>query len=231
MLIDYGGTLVEEVGFDAQAGNRWLFDHAATVPPGVTLDRVMARANRISTELSARRDQIGVEMPWPSITRLVHDYFGTTFELSMSELELGFWDASMTTLGMPGARAALHALHEAGVLMGVVSNASFSSGVIRHEIAKHGLAEHLAFVMVSSDYVVRKPNPLLLDTAAARLGLEPADVWFVGDRLDTDVAGARAASMPAVWLRPPNASPSTLPDLTVTDWAELQRRFDETSPP
>jgi HAD superfamily hydrolase (TIGR01509 family) len=227
VLLDYGGTLVEELGFDARAGNAWLLAHAAYVAPGVTLDVVMARAQRISTEVSERRDELGVEAPWPSLTRLVHDYFGTRFDLPMAELELGFWDASMTTRAMPGARDTLAAICAVGVPMAVVSNASFSAAVIHHELAKHGLADDLAFVMVSSDYVVRKPNPLLFDAAATRLGVAPGEIWFVGDRLDTDVDGAQAAGMVAVWLRPPNVAHSAVADLTVDSWTELQRKFDE----
>lgn len=227
LLIDYGGTLVEEAGFDPRAGNAWLLSHASDIAAGVTLDVVMERVRRVTAPLSERRDELRIEMPWPSMTRLVHDYFGTRFALPMPALELGFWDASMTTRAMLGAREALAAFHSAGVPMAAVSNASFSADAIRHELTKHGLADHLAFVMVSSDYVVRKPDPLLFEIAAAKLGLAPREIWFVGDRLDADVAGAQAAGMRAVWLRPPNAAPSSSPDVTVSDWAELRRRFDE----
>jgi putative hydrolase of the HAD superfamily len=199
---------------------------AAYIAPGVTLDTVNDRARRVTREIAARRDTFGIETPWSSLTRLIHDYFGTRFERPMEELELAFWDASVTTLGMPGARAGLDAIHKAGVPMAVLSNSAFAAPTIRHDLAKHGLADHLAFVMVSADYVVRKPNPLLFEVAATRLGVAPADLWFVGDRLDTDVAGAKAAGMRTVWLRPPNAESSELPDLTVGDWTELQRCFE-----
>jgi len=33
-----------------------------------------------------------------------------------------------------------------------------------------------------------------------------------------------------VWLRPPNAAPSDAPDLTVDDWAQLQRVFEASEP-
>jgi glycerol-1-phosphatase len=82
-------------------------------------------------------------------------------------------------------------------------------------------------VMVTADYVVRKPNALVLEVAAARLGVAPGDTWVLGDRLDTDIAGAKAAGMCAVWLKPPNAAPSTLPDLTVDDWPDFTARFLE----
>ena len=227
VLLDYGGTLLEEVGYDLRAGPAALLGHASHLAPGVTLDVVMDRAKRVSRELAGRRDEFGIETPWPALTRLIHDYFGTRFAVSMDALELAFWDASVTTRPMPGARAGLDALHTAGVPLAVLSNSVFGAAVIRHDIAKHGLADHLQFVMVTADYVVRKPNALLFETAAARLGIAPRDTWFVGDRLDTDVAGARAAGMVAVWLRPPNAPPSDAPDVTVDDWAQLQRVFED----
>lgn len=227
VVLDYGGTLVEEAGFDPRAGTEWLLNQASYVAPGVTFDAVFDRARRVAREVADRRDKLGVEAPWVSLTRLIHDYFGTRFALSYPELERGFWDASVTTYPIRGAREAMDCLARAGVPMAVLSNASFSADVIRRDLAKHGLADHLAFVMVTADYVVRKPNVLVLDVAGARLGVSPGDVWVIGDRLDTDIAGAKAAGMCAVWLKPPNADPSLIPDLTVHDWAELTARFLE----
>jgi putative hydrolase of the HAD superfamily len=123
---------------------------------------------------------------------------------------------------MPGAREALDACHQLGMPMAVVSNTSFGEPVIRYELERYGLTDHLEFVLVSSDYTVRKPNVLLLEVAAARLGVPPADIWFVGDRLDTDVAGARAAGMTAVWFNPgrkPDTSHAA--DLDVAAWNDV----------
>ena len=226
VLLDYGGTLLEEVGYDLRAGTAALLAHATHLAPGVTLDVVVDRAKRVSRELAARRDQFGIETPWPALTRLIHDYFGTRFGVSMDALELAFWDASVATRPMPGARAGLDALHAAGIRLAVLSNSTFGAPTIHHDIAKHGLADHLQFVMVTADYVVRKPSALLFETAAARLGVAPRDIWFVGDRLDTDVAGAQSAGMGAVWLRPPNVPESDVPSLTVIDWGEFTQRLE-----
>ena len=228
VLLDFGGTLVEEVGYDLRAGIEALMARATYVAPDVTVDAVVDRAKRVSRELADRRDRFGIETPWVAMMRLIHDYFGTRFGGSVEELEIAFWDASVTTRPFPGARGALDAMHAAGIPMAVLSNSSFSAPVIRHDIAKHGLADHLAFVMVTADYVVRKPNALLFEVAAARLGVAPADIWFVGDRLDTDVAGAQSAGMGAVWLRPPNVPESDVPNLTVNDWSEFTPRLEAT---
>ena len=230
ILLDYGGTLVEEVGYDLTAGTQALLAMASHVPAGLTLERVVERGHSVTTQLAARRDTLGVETPWPSLTRLIYDYFGVTFSHPMAALEVAFWDASVTTRAMPGAQAALDAIHAAGVPIAVLSNSAFASDVIRHDLAKQGLAERLAFVMVTADYVVRKPNALLFETAAARLGVPANEIWFVGDRLDTEVAGARTAGMVSVWLEPTGTRRSDMPDLTpdlmVRDWRELLHCFE-----
>ena len=225
LLFDYGGTLVEETSVNLRAGNEWLLSRASYRPPHVTLGDVLERAARVTKEVSARRDEVQIETAWPTITRLIHDYFGIRFDEPMSQLELGYWKASVDTRVMPGAREALDQLHRCGLPMAVVSNTSFGEPVIRYELAQHGLTEHLAFVLVSSDYSVRKPNVLLFETAAARLNVLAPGIWFVGDRLDTDVAGAKAAGMTAVWFNAEGrAEPSSDVDLTVTNWTDFASR-------
>jgi putative hydrolase of the HAD superfamily len=224
LLFDYGGTLVEEVGVDLRAGNEWLLSRASYRPPDVTLEQVLERAGRIAREVAGRRDEVHLETAWPALTRLIHDFFGMRFDIPMSELEMGFWRASVRTRPMPGARLALEQLHGLGIPTAVLSNTSFGEPVIRYELDKHGLADTLAFVAVSADYAVRKPNELLFEIAAARLGINPKDIWFVGDRLDTDVAGARHAGMTSVWFNPlKRPSPSPGADLTVASWDEFTR--------
>ncbi len=225
LLLDYGGTLVEEVDFNPRAGNEAMLARADRWPEDVTLEKVTERANKVEAEVKARRDQFQLETPWSTLTRLIHEFLGIRFVDSMSELEMTFWKASVTTRAMPGAREALEEFHRRGVRIAVVSNCSFGQDVIRYELAKHGLAERLEFVMVSAEYAVRKPNPLLFDTAAAKLGVKPKDVRFVGDRLDADVAGAKAAGMTAVWFCPSITERSDSPDMIVTGWVDLVLKF------
>jgi putative hydrolase of the HAD superfamily len=220
LLVDYGGTLVEEVAVDLRAGMALMLERAEYRRPDLSLEDVLARAERVSAEVSGRRDQFGIETPWISLNRLIHDYFGTRFSLPPTELELAYWDAAVTTRPMPGALDALAELHRRDIPMGVVSNSSFGQHVIRHELAKHGFADHFALVVASADYVVRKPNPMLFETAAALLGVEAAGVWFVGDSYDHDVVGARAAGLTSVWFAPAGGEPRDA-DIMVRGWADL----------
>lgn len=221
LLFDYGGTLVEEVAFDTRAGVEVMLANVDRWPPNVTRQAILDRVDLIGREVSDRRDELQIEVPWPAVTRLVYDYLGIRFARPLAELELAFWNAAATTHPMPGAREALAALHREGLPLGVVSNTSFRCDVIRGELAKHGLAEHLSVFVMSSEYSVRKPNPLLFETAAALLGVRARDIWFVGDRLDTDVAGAQAAGMVSVLYDAPNGAKAGNADLAVATWHEL----------
>ena len=221
-LFDYGGTLVEEISFDVRAGNEWLLSCASYRPPNLGLEDVLMRADRVTSEVADRRDETHLETPWPAMTKLIHDFLGVRFDLPLSELEIGFWKASVLTKPMPGVCLALERFRDWGIPLGVVSNTCFSAPVIQYELGKHGLAEYLDVVVVSAEYAVRKPNPLLFDTAAARFGKVTEPIWVVGDRLDTDIAGGKAAGMPTAWFNRSNIKdPAQTADYVFADWKEL----------
>jgi putative hydrolase of the HAD superfamily len=221
MLFDYGGTLVDEVRYDADAGLDAVLAHAATPIGAERRAAIRARAARVAREVADRRETHHVETPWISMARLVHDAFGTTFTMPWEVLERLFWNAAVTTVPTPGVHAALEACRSAGIRTAVLSNSSFTSPVIAHELSKHGLAASFEFVMVTADYAVRKPNPLVIDAAVARLGTNAGDTWFIGDRLDTDVAAARAAGLTAVWYTRDAGARTSGPDVVLTAWSDL----------
>jgi putative hydrolase of the HAD superfamily len=91
----------------------------------------------------------------------------------------------------PQAAEALTALAGRGVLLGVVSDRR-----VDDKLAALGLAELPWRAKVSADDVgVLKPAAALFHAACAAMGVAPADAAHVGDRVDTDDAGARAAGM------------------------------------
>jgi putative hydrolase of the HAD superfamily len=220
VLCDFGGTLVEEAGYDLHAGNKWVLSRASVLPAHVSLDAVVARAQEITRLVMARREETQVETPWPAAARLIYDHFGVQFEDAFADLELGFWLTSVRTRALPGVRETLDRLASDGIRMAVVSNTSFTERTLRAELDKHGLADYFEFILTSAEYSVRKPNPLLFEMAATRLGVAASSIWFVGDRPDADVAGANGAGMTSVLLGTPAAgAPIThTPAISLADW-------------
>jgi len=221
VLIDFGGTLMAETGFDLRAGNEWLLSRASSAPPELDLEAVTIRASEIGRLVIARREETHIEIPWPAVARLIYAQWEVEFEDAFSDLELGFWRASVRTTPLPNVRETLDRLSAAGIPMAIVSNTSFSEHTLRDELARHELDRYFAFIMTSADFSIRKPNPLLFDIAARRIGAPPAEIWFVGDRLQTDVAGANAAGMTSVLLgTPPDRANDARPAITLSAWHE-----------
>lgn len=77
---------------------------------------------------------------------------------------------------------------------------------------------------------IGKPHALLYQMALARLGVVPEDCLMIGDRPDTDIAGAAAMGMKTALVRTGRFLPGTpLPaDLPLADWdvGSLSELFD-----
>ncbi len=62
-----------------------------------------------------------------------------------------------------------------------------------------------------------------------KAGLQPEDVWYIGDQYECDVKGSLNAGLLPVWYIGAIDLPYTEDKniLTVTDWNELRKRMEE----
>jgi HAD superfamily hydrolase (TIGR01549 family) len=97
----------------------------------------------------------------------------------------------------PGAVEALTRLRHAACRLVVVSN---SNGRVRRILGRVGLEPHLDMVFDSHEVGVEKPNPRIFEIALQRSRANRAATIHCGDIYHIDVAGARAAGLPAVLL-------------------------------
>jgi len=95
----------------------------------------------------------------------------------------------------PDVHAALAA---AGVPLALVTNGA--SCLQREKLAGSGLADRFDAVVVSGDLGVGKPDASVFRHALSLLGASAEGAVMVGDSLDRDVEGARAAGLRAVWI-------------------------------
>ena len=198
ILFDLGDTLLTYLRFDPEAG------HAATLniannPLGYTVADIDNHIKKLNRDLIPRREKAQVEFHPHIIQRHVYEALHITFDRTPEEVERVFWRAATSWQLEPGVQNTLEILQNKNIPMGIVSNAAFCGRTLMWEVEQQGLADYFRFIMSSADYWVRKPHPLLLETAAAKLGLKPADVWYVGNSPQYDIAGAHNAGMGAVW--------------------------------
>ncbi len=107
--------------------------------------------------------------------------------------------------GAPGCRVfpdvppALELLTGAGLLLGIVTNASQPMSMRDVELAQHGLLERFPHCRIAAVDTGRlKPHPQIFERALDKLGTSAAETVFVGDRWDADIAGALGVGMRAV---------------------------------
>lgn len=92
-------------------------------------------------------------------------------------------------------------------VLGIITNTL--ADVQRIKIHKLGLDEKIHHVLIASEVGVSKPSPEIFHRALELAKVDAEEFLFVGNSLEDDVAGARAAGVPVAWLNRPGAS---LPD-------------------
>jgi len=99
----------------------------------------------------------------------------------------------------PGTAALLELLRERGYSLYIVSNAD---GRMADFLRLAGLLEHFDEVFDSAIVGAEKPDPAIFRHACERAGIEPEEAIHVGDILEFDVLGARAAGVHPVLFDP-----------------------------
>ena len=119
----------------------------------------------------------------------------------------------------------LRRLHGRGVPLGVVAN---QPAAARDHLQRAGIGELFEYQGLSGLTGLRKPDPRAFEVVAEALGFAPSVCIMVGDRIDNDIAPAKALGMAAIRFRTgrhrrqkPRSATET-PDVEVTDVRELE---------
>ena len=117
-------------------------------------------------------------------------------------------------------------LYARGYTLGIVSDLV---GVeeVDEWLDRDGLRPYFKTVQQSSICLIRKPHPAIYYYALAETGSDPARTCYVGDNLDRDIVGAKAAGLGmTVGVQYPGKKPQTVtdanrPDRFIHHFAEL----------
>lgn len=90
------------------------------------------------------------------------------------------------------------AVSRARVMLGLVTNGA--SDTQRGKLRALDLERWFDVVVISGEVGIAKPDAAVFGLALDKLAIERKSVWHVGDNLRTDVEGAKAAGIAAVWL-------------------------------
>ncbi len=191
MLLDALGTIVE-------LERPWphLVDELSA--RGVVVGEQDARAAMLA-EMAYYRAHHDEASDWPSLRDLrrrcaavIQEHLRTALPLADVEEALLLAVRFRPYPEVPGALARLRA---GGARLAVVSNWDVS---LHDVLERTGLRPLVDAVVVSAELGVAKPDPAIFAAALERLGAAAGDALHVGDSVEHDVAGARAAGIDAV---------------------------------
>lgn len=204
VIFDVYGTLLEVTPAPADAAERWaeLCQRTFGGPPRLSPDEFAAACQRVITDEHVRAGALGVQYPevyWPAIVVDVLPELAGRGESERDQFlfeQAGLWH---TVRLMPGAADALRLLMSRGIRLGIASNAQpYTLRELDQALATAGLssaifAPEICFWSFAHGY--SKPNPHVFRQLAARLrplAITAAETLMVGDRIDNDIAPARA---------------------------------------
>ena len=114
--------------------------------------------------------------------------------------------------------------------MAIISDSGITPGwAVREMLDDSGILDHFASTMFSDEVGFCKPHGAMFEKALGELGARPRDAIHVGDLLRTDVAGAKAMGMKAVWVNTGETAGGhpLQPDYEISELPQLLLVLDE----
>lgn len=186
------------------ADRRWaaLWQEQLGRAPRLSLEEFDARADGVVEREHAAARAAGIAYPevyWPAVVRAIVPEVAALD--AAGQAEFGFRQTALwhTVRLMPGAVAALRGLRERGIHLGIASNAQpYTLRELEEALAGAGASSSWfdpALCFWSFAHGFSKPDPHVFRLLTARLhglGITPHETLMVGDRVDNDLAPARA---------------------------------------
>lgn len=228
LLIDLDDTVVR---YGAGGEGLWAEVAArfARVLP-VAPERLLAALDAVREPFWADRERSRVARQDMFAARraIVSQAFDRLGLSSESELVLEVADAYSSerearVAPFPGALEALAELRRCGHRLGLLTNGG--ARLQRAKIERYGLARLFDAVRIEGEVGVGKPAAAAFEGALAALGAAGEPAAMIGDDLDADMAGGRAAGLATVWVDHARrgAPGQARPDRVVRALAELLR--------
>lgn len=237
ILFDYGDTLAWEPVPDFLQGWQAVFQFVTENPDGATPEDAKQIGDELwqrfsgSRSLSASRKGGWEIHEWQQL-RTVLEALGLKTSVSLAEIEIILMENACPSYLKPYAMEMMNFLYEQKIRTGVISNIGWSGNALAHRLSRLFPSHTFEVVIASSEYGIRKPNPLLFQIALKKAGLPAESVWFCGDNLQADVYGAHGAGIFPVWYKEFVGGLDEGPDfphLAVMSWRELTDRLADLS--
>ncbi len=178
------------VGGCAEAAFPYIIEN----PRQLTAAQIYEEVQRVFERLM-KQGNGAIEIHEWHFMHLIYEYLGIRFRVSYEELEEIEWRAASEGAVMSYAAELLDYLNASGIRTAVISNICWSGKALTNRLNRLLPHNRFEFVMASSEYILRKPDQMLFETALRKAGVRADQVWYCGDNMKADVIGAHNAGI------------------------------------
>jgi putative hydrolase of the HAD superfamily len=174
----------------------------------------IARRNAVENMIRAGMP-VDFGIAYHELLELINEYgsnFNRHFDYLLRRLDLpytpkwiaagviGYHNTKITHLKtINGARRTLLNLKQMGLKLGIITD---GDPVKQWEkILRTEIEDYFDAVLISDFVGVKKPHPKIFQKALKKFGVKPHEALMVGDRLYSDIYGAKNAGMVTVWFK------------------------------
>lgn len=171
-------------------------------PNGATAQGALAAFQvHLGAEWDNARATLNAPSLWRAVTNALIDVGVPESCIDIAEVvEVYDWQLRDGEVAFPDVPEVLPQLVEAGLVLGIVTNASQPMIYRDRELAALDLIDWFPTCRISAaDVGFIKPHRAIFDHALALIGAEPHEAVFIGDNLFADVKGAQGVGMRGVW--------------------------------
>ncbi len=206
VLFDFGGTLLE---YHREEVMRALLEEkgftVSTIDVLLAYEAVEPAWNRLFSELAD--DKRVTDETLRNLDRMIIKHLGVEVDLdNLASYVQQNWDRmdhqlpkNLVRRPYQDATPCLEALASKGLQMGIVSNIQ-SEERLCQELQNINLLRFFPVLVASGSVGIDKPSRGIFKLAASRVGVETRQIMFVGDDLERDYYGAKAAGMKPVLI-------------------------------
>ncbi|MDE6580792.1 MAG: HAD family hydrolase [Ruminiclostridium sp.] len=125
----------------------------------------------------------------------------------------------------PETEEILQYLHDKNYIIGAIANQDFGT---EKRLEEYGIRSYFSSITASAEEGVAKPDPEIFRRAFKSAGCSSEKSVMIGDRLDNDIAPAKALGMKTIWIKQGFSAycsptcPQEQPDYTIVNLLELK---------
>jgi putative hydrolase of the HAD superfamily len=99
----------------------------------------------------------------------------------------------------------------------------------RYKLSRTKLAQFFDVIVISGEYIARKPDPLIFSILIKKLGVYPEEAVIIGNSLNSDIKGGIQSKIKTIWMnRENNENKSDIkPDFEISSLNDIERYLNK----